>query len=209
MLEVFKFEFVAHLHLNSNDKIKRKGNLKFRINEKPKRAHNPLSSAFRPKRPPACALAPCPISLYTMVHTCRRCLTRSCVHFPLLSLCQPSPASRRDRSRACSLPLTRGPRLSALSPSLACPERTPGTTCPRHASSPQSPRPRPLEAPRTPLTLPPSFAHPREPPTHRRAHAREEPPPFTADPSSFCRRSPPTQARSTANVEAPPCPLPR
>jgi hypothetical protein len=38
MLEMFKFEFVAWLDLNSKEKIKRKEDQKFRIKEKPKEA---------------------------------------------------------------------------------------------------------------------------------------------------------------------------
>jgi hypothetical protein len=43
MFEIFKFEFVVWLDLNSIEKIKRKGNRNFRIKEKAKTAQDALS----------------------------------------------------------------------------------------------------------------------------------------------------------------------
>jgi hypothetical protein len=48
MLEVFKFEFVAWLDLNSKVKIKRKRDWKFRIKRKVKQPATPLARPFGP-----------------------------------------------------------------------------------------------------------------------------------------------------------------
>jgi hypothetical protein len=99
MLEVFKFEFVAHLHLNSNDKIKIKGNLKFRIKEKHKRAHNPLSFSLSAQMPTrACPRALPYLSLHGGSHL--SALSYSLVRPFSSSLSLPAQSSFSARSLA-------------------------------------------------------------------------------------------------------------
>jgi hypothetical protein len=57
MLEMFKFEFLAWLDLNSKEKIRKKGDPKFRIKNL-KKTRNPLSSAFWPIYPSCARLLP-------------------------------------------------------------------------------------------------------------------------------------------------------
>jgi hypothetical protein len=77
--EIFKFEFVVWLDLNSIEKIKRKGIGNFRIKEKVKQPADPLSLAFRPS-------------------------SRSRAHSHPSSLCQPGPTCRRQLSQPHVLP---------------------------------------------------------------------------------------------------------
>jgi hypothetical protein len=59
MFEIFKFEFVVWLDLNSIDKIKRKGNRNFRIKEKAKTTQDALSlGLFGPVSPARVAEPP-------------------------------------------------------------------------------------------------------------------------------------------------------
>jgi hypothetical protein len=114
MLELFKFEFVAHLHLNSNDQIKRKGNLKIRIKEKPKRTHNPLSFSLSAQMPTrACPRALPYLSLHGGSHM--SALSYSLVRPFSSSLSLPAQSSFSARSLArVSPPANPWAPLSAL-----------------------------------------------------------------------------------------------
>jgi hypothetical protein len=107
MFEIFKFEFVVWLDLNSIEKIKRKGNRDFRIKEKAKTAQDALSLGLfgrvGPDCPRASALFLCarwdtPVGAVPLAPAHARC------H---ISLCQLGPACQ-----CCSL--ARAPSPSVM-----------------------------------------------------------------------------------------------
>jgi hypothetical protein len=147
MLEMCFFEVVAHLPLNSKEKIK-KWNSNSRIKEKTKEARFPSLSAFRPI--PTHPLVPHPLSLSLSLHGGPRFSASLPAHTRALSLFDP-----------WVLPIS----LVPFSYPPTCPARSPRTPHPRHVSSPQPPRPRPLEAPE-PHSISPSLIYSSaEPPT--------------------------------------------
>jgi hypothetical protein len=98
------------------NKTKRK--TKFRIKEKPKEAHNPLPSAFRPTSPTPPSSAPAPLSPPGGPALSMPSLVR---------LCAPAHS------------LLDGPHMPATPPAppqqSPCPARTPRRPCPRRAPS--------------------------------------------------------------------------
>jgi hypothetical protein len=176
MLEMFKFEFVASLDLNSKEKIKRKRDQKFRIKENPKEAcsHPSLGLLAKSAQLPTRAPTPSSLSLHSGT-TLSTLPPRSRARFPVslsassvslvsavaracvLSLCPIEPP--RKRSSLTHLPST----TDALAPPINIipfnhprthPTRRPRSPRPRRAPSLQLPHPRPLLASRAPLTLP-------------------------------------------------------